>query len=117
MPAAQRQMGEEDYDWKGVAKALGLDCGIGIAEAPHQIPDMRRACIPMKGNPIVHSILLPGQGKDQVPFIYILPLLLGINGIFFAQPISDMLATLLSLWLVRREKRSKDKATVDSSIK
>lgn len=40
-----------------------------------------------------------------VPFIYILPAFSGINGIFIAQPISDMLATVLSLWLVRREKR------------
>lgn len=40
-----------------------------------------------------------------VPFIYILPLFLGINGIFFAQPISDALATFLSLYLVAREKK------------
>ena len=40
-----------------------------------------------------------------VPFIYILPVFWDINGIFFAQPISDMLATILSLYLVLREKR------------
>ena len=40
-----------------------------------------------------------------VPFIYVLPVLLNINGIFFAQPISDMLATLLSLYLVWKESR------------
>lgn len=39
-----------------------------------------------------------------VPFIYILPVVFDINGIFFAQPISDMLATLLSVGLVWREK-------------
>lgn len=38
-----------------------------------------------------------------VPFIYILPLLLDINGIFFAQPISDLLATILSLYFVLKE--------------
>lgn len=40
-----------------------------------------------------------------VPFLYLLPLALGINGIFFAQPISDLLATLLSLALVLQERR------------
>ena len=39
-----------------------------------------------------------------VPFIYILPVLFGINGIFFAQPISDLLATALSVLLVLKEK-------------
>ncbi len=28
-----------------------------------------------------------------------------INGIFFAQPISDMLATILSMYLVWKEKK------------
>ncbi len=40
-----------------------------------------------------------------VPFIYILPLVLNVNGIFFAQPISDLLATILSLCLIRKEKK------------
>ena len=40
-----------------------------------------------------------------VPFIYILPILLEINGIFFAQPISDLLATALSVLLVLKEKK------------
>ena len=40
-----------------------------------------------------------------VPFIYILPILLEINGIFFAQPISDLLATTLSVLLVLKEKK------------
>ena len=41
-----------------------------------------------------------------VPFIYILPMLFdNINGIFFAQPISDMLATLLSVFLVLKERK------------
>lgn len=41
-----------------------------------------------------------------VPFIYILPLVFdNINGIFFAQPISDMLATLLSVFLVLKERK------------
>lgn len=40
-----------------------------------------------------------------VPFIYILPVFLQINGIFIAQPISDALATVLSLVLVLRERK------------
>ncbi len=40
-----------------------------------------------------------------VPFIIIFPVLFGINGIFFAQPISDLLATILSLYLVLRERK------------
>ena len=40
-----------------------------------------------------------------VPFLYIFPAFWDVNGIFFAQPISDMLATLLSLHLVWKEKK------------
>lgn len=40
-----------------------------------------------------------------VPFIYLFPLFLGINGIFMAQPISDGLATLLSLFLILKEQK------------
>lgn len=40
-----------------------------------------------------------------IPFIYLFPLLWGINGIFIAQPVSDALALLLSVILVVREKR------------
>ncbi|MCD7918306.1 MAG: MATE family efflux transporter [Clostridiales bacterium] len=40
-----------------------------------------------------------------VPFLYLLPLALGINGIFMAQPVSDALALVLCLILVVREHR------------
>lgn len=40
-----------------------------------------------------------------VPFIYVLPVVFEMNGIFFAQPISDMLATILSFYLVLKEKK------------
>lgn len=40
-----------------------------------------------------------------IPFIYILPVFMDINGIFFAQPISDALALVISLFLVIREHR------------
>lgn len=40
-----------------------------------------------------------------VPFIYIFPRIFGLNGIFYAQPISDILALALSLFLVIQEHR------------
>lgn len=40
-----------------------------------------------------------------IPFIFIFPIFFKINGIFFAQPISDMLATILSLCLVFKEQK------------
>lgn len=39
-----------------------------------------------------------------IPFIYIFPILWGINGIFMAQPISDALALILSAVLIAREQ-------------
>ena len=51
------------------------------------------------------AITLLRQVVFLVPFIYVLPVFLEINGIFFAQPISDLLATVLSLYLVLREKK------------
>lgn len=50
-----------------------------------------------------------------VPFIYILPILFEINGIFFAQPISDLLATILSALLVLKEKKRMILKTVQPS--
>lgn len=40
-----------------------------------------------------------------IPFIYILPVWLGIKGIFAAQPVSDLLALALSVALIAREHR------------
>lgn len=40
-----------------------------------------------------------------VPFIYIFPVFFQVNGIFCAQPVSDMLALVLSLVLVRNEHK------------
>lgn len=40
-----------------------------------------------------------------VPFLYLLPLVWQVEGIFVAQPISDLLATVLSIVLVLREQR------------
>lgn len=41
-----------------------------------------------------------------VPFIYLLPIFFEMNGIFIAQPISDMIATLLSMYLVLNEQKN-----------
>lgn len=43
-----------------------------------------------------------------IPFIYIFPRILGINGIFMAQPVSDILALLISVILVRREGKRQE---------
>ena len=40
-----------------------------------------------------------------IPLIYILPLVWDINGIFMAQPVSDALALIISIFFVVREKR------------
>lgn len=55
-------------------------------------------------NPSIVITLLR-QVVFLVPFIYVLPVFLEMNGIFFAQPISDMIATLLSLYLIQKEQR------------
>lgn len=46
-----------------------------------------------------------------IPFIYIFPALWGINGIFAAQPVSDIIALILCVALVAREQRHLYKIT------
>lgn len=46
-----------------------------------------------------------------ISFIYIFPALSGINGIFVAQPISDIIALILSIILVAGERRRLYKIT------
>ena len=50
-------------------------------------------------------IIVLRQVVFLVPFLYIFPAFWDVNGIFFAQPISDMLATILSLCLVWKERK------------
>ncbi len=58
------------------------------------------------GKPIPSIVItMLRQVVFLVPFLYILPLFWNINGIFYAQPISDALALVLSLILVIREHR------------
>ena len=56
------------------------------------------------GKPTPSSIItLIRQVLALIPFIIILPNFIGINGIFLAQPISDFIALLLSLFLIKKE--------------
>ena len=53
------------------------------------------------GKPNASSIItLIRQVVALVPFIYVLPKFFGTMGIFYAQPISDLLATILSIVLI-----------------
>lgn len=45
------------------------------------------------------------QGLFYIPFILILPDVLGVTGIYFSQPIADMLTILVCLFLVKPMKR------------
>lgn len=56
------------------------------------------------GKPIASSIItLIRQVLALVPFIYILPIFFGTLGIFCAQPVSDFIATILSVILMKKE--------------
>lgn len=56
------------------------------------------------GKPTASSIItLIRQVVALIPFIFILPRFLGINGIFVAQPISDFIALILSIILIKIE--------------
>jgi len=49
------------------------------------------------------------QGLFYVPFILILPRLLGVNGIYFSQPAADLLTILVCLCLVKNMKKTASK--------
>ncbi|MGL4372647.1 MAG: MATE family efflux transporter, partial [Turicibacter sp.] len=55
-----------------------------------------------KPNPSIVISLLR-QVVILVPLIYCLPIVFGINGIFFAQPVSDLIALVLCIILVNKE--------------
>lgn len=38
-----------------------------------------------------------------IPFIYFLPKFIGVNGIFWAQPVSDLIALFLCIFLLKKE--------------
>lgn len=67
------------------------------------------------GKPTASSVItLIRQVVALVPFIYILPHFLGINGIFFAQPVSDFIALILSFILIRREFKQLSNSPIDN---
>lgn len=41
-----------------------------------------------------------------IPLLYLFPAVMGINGVFMAQPVSDLLALVLCILLVIREQRT-----------
>lgn len=49
------------------------------------------------------------QGLFYVPFILLLPRLLGVTGIYFSQPASDILTVLVCLFLIKPMKRMASK--------
>ena len=53
-------------------------------------------------NPSIVISLLR-QVVALVPFLYLLPKVIGINGIFMAQPISDIIALVICVVLIKRE--------------
>ena len=58
------------------------------------------------GKPTASSVItLIRQIVALVPFIYVLPMLMGTMGIFWAQPISDLIAMVISVVLVAKELR------------
>lgn len=72
------------------------------------------------GKPAASSIItLIRQVVSLVPFIYLLPHFFGVKGIFFAQPVSDILALVLSIILIKREFRlliDKPSAVSDTGV-
>lgn len=53
--------------------------------------------------PVKAAVLsLSRQILMLIPLVLILPLFFGLNGVFFAPPIADLLATLLSIYLLKK---------------
>ena len=53
-------------------------------------------------NPSIVISLLR-QVVALLPFLYLLPKVIGVNGIFMAQPISDIIALVICVVLIKRE--------------
>jgi putative MATE family efflux protein len=43
------------------------------------------------------------QGVFLIPLAYILPIYYGVNGVWWSFPISDTLATIITIWVLKRE--------------
>ena len=48
----------------------------------------------------------PRQIVFLIPLLYLFPAVMGIHGVFTAQPVSDLLALVLCILLVIREQRT-----------
>ena len=43
------------------------------------------------------------QGVFLIPLAYILPIYYGVDGVWWSFPISDTLATIITVWVLKRE--------------
>jgi Na+-driven multidrug efflux pump len=43
------------------------------------------------------------QGIFLIPLAYILPMYYGVNGVWWSFPIADTLATIITIWILKRE--------------
>ena len=69
------------------------------------------------GKPTASSLItLIRQVLALIPFIIILPKFLSINGIFLAQPISDFIAVILSLILIKIEFKQLSQGDFDITL-
>ena len=59
---------------------------------------------------------LPNGFKQMVPAILILPAVCGIDGILFAQPVSDVLSALITVMLAARLHRELDSRTAPGAV-
>jgi Na+-driven multidrug efflux pump len=43
------------------------------------------------------------QGVFLIPLAYILPMYYGVNGVWWSFPIADILSTIITVWVLKRE--------------
>jgi len=51
-------------------------------------------------------LTLTRQGFILIPLLFLLPLQFGLNGIWFAFPLSDLLAALITAWYFNKGVKS-----------
>ena len=64
-----------------------------------------RACKPFCENSLTLPLSMIRQGLFYVPFILVLPRLLGVTGIYLTQPAADLLTILVCLCSIRSMKQ------------
>jgi Na+-driven multidrug efflux pump len=55
-----------------------------------------------KAMPALFLTLLK-QGIFLIPLAYILPIYYGLNGVWWSFPIADILSTIITVWVLKRE--------------